>query len=339
MQKKATINDVAAALGLSRNTVSKALNNPGSVPAATRQRVVDMALAMDYKSFGQLGQMPREAEADKHILLICKENQLCSSFFGPLIRALHEKVRLLGGTMTAQFLSRQNILDGQLPAHLGGADGILAIELLEKPYIDKLLATGPPMVFFDFYHDPDAVAGLYDMVMEQGRKVYDLTRGMLSSGAKRIGFVGEPTHCYGFKERFHYYRMALMDSGAPCDDALSITDWDNDLFFNAAEMEKRLKAMNLPDGFICANDYVAFQVMAALERMGKRVPDDIQIAAFDNVPEAALQSPGLTSVEGDREELAAGMAMLLFDRMKRPGNPGRILYTHAQVVKRGSTFA
>ena len=101
MSKKVSIADIANALGLSRNTVSKALNGSPGITHETRQRILDQAVRMNYKMMGTQLSISKTAEAAS-ILLVCKENQLVSTFFGPLILQIQHIVRTKGAVITMQ---------------------------------------------------------------------------------------------------------------------------------------------------------------------------------------------------------------------------------------------
>lgn len=83
MSNRVSIADIANALGLSRNTVSKALNGSAGISNETRQRVLDQAVRMNYKMMGSHVTRLQPTEPST-ILLICKDHQLISPFFGPL---------------------------------------------------------------------------------------------------------------------------------------------------------------------------------------------------------------------------------------------------------------
>lgn len=337
MQKRTTVGDIAKALGMSRNTVSKALNDNPSLPAATRQRIIDKAVEMNYKSLGDVGRNHSENNPVRNIILVCKDNQLCSSFFGPLIQSLHEQVRNRGGSLITKFLSATEIAGEVLPVHLFEADGVFALELLDAPYIQKLVDIGLPVTFFDFYHEPNAISGTFDIVLEHSRPVYTLICKLKQSGASRFGFIGDILHCFGFKERYNHFRMALADCGIHDHEAYSMLEDTNNLFFTQRTLEEKLRSIQIPDVFMCANDYVAISLIQTLKNMGIDVPGKTQVASFDNISEGQQFTPSLTTISIERSSLANAMALLLFDRIEHPETPNRILNADGSIIYRQST--
>jgi LacI family transcriptional regulator len=337
MQKRTTIGDIAAALGMSRNTVSKALNDNPCLPASTRQRIIEKAVEMNYKSLGDVARNQEDNTPVKNIILVCKDNQLCSSFFGPLIHSLHEQVRNRGGSLITKFLSAAEIAGNVLPAHLSDADGVFAMELLDAPYIQKLVDVGLPVIFFDFYHDPQVISGCFDIIMEHSRPVYTLIRELIKLGASRLGFIGNIQHCFGFKERYDCFRMALADCGIHDHEVYSMLNEPNEVFQKQSAFEQKLRSIQIPDVFMCANDYIAINLIKALNSFGIDVPGKVQVTAFDNISEGLQCTPQLTTISIERNSLASAMTVLLFDRIENPETPRRILYTAGNIIYRQST--
>lgn len=335
MQARTTISDIATALGISRNTVSKALNNSALVSADTKKKILDKAIEMDYKSMGAVQQLGKQVPSDAHVLLLCKETQLTNGFFAPLIQALHQCVHDRGVTMTTQFLLKNEIDQMVIPAFLNSADAVIALDLLEANYVSRLLSSGKPFAFFDFCGKGEAFPGSYDIVLEDAHALTGMVDTLYAKGARTFGFIGEPSHCVGFDERYCQFCLALVHHG--------IVNW---LDYSVLEMIMYLpfdrqmsyfSHMKLPDVFVCANDYIAHHLLTILRRLGTAVPERVQIIGFDNVHESLLCTPPLTTVSTNSADIAEAMVCALFDRIQNPRLATRRICAATEPVYRKST--
>ncbi len=321
-----TIQDIARALGISRNTVSKALNRHPGVPEDTRTRVLIKAQELNYKSLGDARALAPLVKQD--ILVICRDKQVTSStFFVPLIQALIAEIHTAGGTPIAQFQA-VDVDDTEKisPAALSAA-GIIATESLSLSYIKQLAAIGKPVVFYDFYHDPDVVSQPFDLVIGDTLPLCGVIRRMYDQGARSFGFVGNLTHCYGFRERYIAFRSMM--------DRLPVRS-GKELDLAAVNGPEDLDGVTLADAYVCANDYLAIPLLQALKSAGRKVPEEIQVCGFDGITDGAQASPPLTSVRVQAEEVAGSMVAVLFDRIAHPERKRRIVNVYTEAVYRGS---
>lgn len=334
MSSRVTIQDIADALHLSRNTVSKVLNSPESVPEATRRRVLEMATAMNYKSIQQITESKQEKPLK--ILLISLENKLSSSFFTQLYQKLHEQAKQYNMAITIQLISTDDIRTRHFPDYIHVADGILIMEVLNVDYIQTLLKLEKPTVFFDFAVNVENISKNYDIVMEQNTAVYQLTERLILQGRTRIGFYGDVNHCLGFQERFYSFRNAMLDHKLPLDNNILLTNDTPQTLSDSDYVLSLLRRLKLPQAFVCANDYVAFTLMEALKKMHIRIPEDIAVCGFDNVPDFWLHTPYLTTVDCSKDMLALNMLWLLASRIRNPNLDIRVLHVGGKTLIRES---
>ena len=103
-------------------------------------------------------------------------------------------------------------------------------------------------------------------------------------------------------------------------------------------MGEALKALtDLPDVFICANDFVAEDAIYALRRLGKSVPEDILFCGFDDSPNSRIMTPTLTTVHIHTQVMAIAAMHLLFSRIEEPSLDFRIMHTETELIYRDST--
>ena len=326
--KRITMQDIADACGLSRNTVSKIFNGRGSVPEATRQLVLDKARELGYH------QRPADEDTGNrgggNIAVLTQHKLLSHNFGAFFITSFTDQVSRSGYTMKMYELSKAEIAARKLPPHLDleATAGFLGIELFDREYLELLCSLEKPTVFVDGYARASRTPISCDFVsMENVASETVLVDRMIQRGARRIGFVGDWEHCNSFYERWIGYCMALRDASLPINRALCILDEDSESYGSVEWLLGKLSAMpQLPDAFACANDYLAIHLMSALKRMGLRIPADVMVAGFDGSLEASFVSPALSTAQIPSAEIGRLAASLLVERIRSPKAPFRWTY-------------
>jgi DNA-binding LacI/PurR family transcriptional regulator len=228
-----------------------------------------------------------------------------------------------------------------------GASGLIVYAVdgpLDVPALYQLFERGFPLVLLDRYFPGLAVD---TVTMDNIGGAFLAVEHLVGQGYRRIGYVG--THNLGTSsivERLAGYRWALDESGLPIEHdqivtALSMTPWpvpDADVErHNQAILLAYLDRAGRPDAAFAVNDYVAFQLVQAAERLGLSVPDDLGVVGFDNMSCAEYFGPPLTTVEQKFEELGATAASLVLDRIDgRRTRLGRFVISTRLIVRRSS---
>ena len=338
MKRKATTSDIARMLGLSRTTVSKALNGHPSVPAATRQRVLDAAARLQYKHYRPVSPAsPPErseaapGEAMRTIACLIRAELARSGSKGywvDVLQGIEESTRRRGWSMVLHFVQDEDLESLSLPRSLTEAhvDGVILAGITRLPYARAVAGLGLPAVLID--HDSAARAedAVFDTVlMESERSVRDLTARLIALGHRRIGFIGDIEDCLSFRERWDGFRLAMADAGLAVDPACCAVARKARHYFDVAEIAEALAAMpHLPTAFVCANDVVAIRTAQALGRMGLAVPRDVSVTGFDAI-ETDIDPPPdglrLLTVRIDAVRVGSRALEQLALRMEQPDRP------------------
>lgn len=339
--RRVTMQDVANACGLSRNTVSKIFNNRGSVPKSTRQLVLKKAQEMGYLPFLDGESSKPETQNQNIVLLTCHmpTDYHFGTFFIP---GFAGRLSQAGYSSLMMYeLSKEELRQCSLPAqiNLEQTAGILGIEMFDNKYFDMLCALGVPTVFVDGYYGVATSVMKCDWIfMENLAGTIALVSHVISQGARRIGFVGDPEHCNSFHERWDGFCSALSQAGIHLDKALCILERDGSLYKDPSWLCEKLRQMpQLPDAFICANDFIAIQLMAAVKQLGLLIPEQIMIAGFDGSPYSASVEPSLSTVQIPGSEIGRIAAEMMLDRIKNPGRPFCCTYVKTTPLFRNST--
>lgn len=340
--RRITMQDIADACGLSRNTVSKIFNGRGAVPEATQQLVLQKAQELGYYQVPEsITESVDPAGNSKNIALLTSRMPSDYHFGTFFIPAFAERLSRAGYTLTMYEVPPEDLLAGRLPPHmpLGQTAGILSIELFDQSYLDMLSRLGLPVILVDAYADANITSLSCDLIsMENVASTVEVTARIIASGARRLGFVGDMRHCNSFHERWMGFCTALSEAGVPLNRDLCILSNDMEPYSDEGWLLEQLHRMPaIPEAFICASDFLALHMMAALKRLGLVIPDDIMLAGFDGVPQSAVVEPSLTTVQIPNADIGRMAADILLDRIKNPDRPFTRTYVATTPMWRNST--
>ena len=338
--RRVTIQAIADACGLSRNTVSKVFNNRGAVQESTRLAVLKKAQELGYYQIAQEEAAQQELHL-QNIALLTRHMPVDYHFGTFFIPAFAARLSRAGYTLMMYEITEEELLQASLPAHINleQTAAILCIELFDRHYIDAICELGLPILLVDGPGDAaTSVASCDRISMENLASTMALVEHVISRGGRRIGFVGDPNHCGSFSERWFGFRSALSNAGLSLDQSLCILDGDESPYGDAAWLSARLFQMpQLPDALICVNDFIAIRVMSALKQLGVSIPGQIMVAGFDGTAQAAVVEPSLTTVQIPGAEMGRIAAEMLLTRIANPARPPLSVYAKTTPIWREST--
>lgn len=337
-KSRVTIQEIADACGLSRNTVSKVFNNRGTVPESTRQLIMEKAREMGYFAILESAAAGRETRS---IAVFSRRGALNHNFGLLFLNGFTDTVCREGYVVQRYELSEEELAALDLPPMLAldNTVGILGIELFDRDYINYLCSLGIPTILADCYYGVQKTLIPCDVIsMENYASASIIARQIIEEGAKTLGFIGDIHHCNSFYERWGGFCKALRSAGMEADLRLCIHDKDGIQYADINWMVKKLKEMPfLPDAFVCANDFLALKLIFALKSMGINVPADIMVAGFGDSPEASVIETGLTSAEIPSFDMGVLAAKMVLKRGNCKEYPYGLVYVQTRPVFRGST--
>lgn len=354
MAARVTIQDIADALGISRNTVSKAINNTGILADATRDKVLKKAMEMGYKQFSYItlenAAKPAPAPSPNgnasEIALLTTSFLGNSHFSSTMLDKFHSELSGFGYSLSMHRILAEEIHTRRLPSSFSKerTAGIACIELFDPAYSRMVCGLGLPVLFIDSpaicLDGPPEADCLY---MDNQTGIYQFVQEMVHRGKKNIGFIGEYMHCQSFYERYTAYRNAAHFHGIPCLDQYCILDNKAGALRPSYEdykdhLEARIKKIpSLPDVFICANDFVAIDTMQVLKKLGYSIPGDVYLCGFDDSPESKITTPSLTTIHIHSQIMGYSAVQLLVSRIREPSLNFRTMHTESSLIYREST--
>lgn len=342
-KEKVTIQHIADALGISRNTASKALNGSGSIPDETRNKVIRKAIELKYKQFAFMeGESLLTKSGNSRNIALLTENLPNTSHFGStLISGLEKRISAEGYNLSIHIVRDIELESLSLPNNFdkSNVDGIVCIELFDLEYSRLITDLGIPTIFIDCSAHvcfPEFQADV--LLMENEHSTYQLTKKLIEGGYKELGFIGDYNHCRSFNERWVGFNRALTEAGLELKLSQCVVDDDRLFSSKPGWMDDRLGEMEkLPSVFICANDYIAVSVIKALKNRNLSIPGDIVICGFDNGPESVIIEPHLTTVHIYSNEMGIKAAEMLLSRIHDPNQPHQVSHIYTKPIFREST--
>ncbi len=347
MANRVTIQDIADELGLSRNTVSKAINNTGVLADATRQKVLAKAIEMGYKQFTYMDISSLEPERHSgeggEIALLTASFLDHSHFASSMLDRFQSEISQLGYSMSIHNVCAADLQERKLPAsfHEDTTVGIVCVEVFDPDYCRMLSGLGLPLLFIDAPVMTDGEQLNADiLLMDNTAGILSFIKEMKRRNRLRIGFIGDVMHCTSFFERYMAFRNGMFYNQLPIDEAFCLTDNSDRLGFghNRDYILDRLNKMKtLPDVFICANDFVAVDLLQVLESVHVSVPERIQVLGFDDSPESRIVTPKLSTIHIHSQVVGFSAVQLLVSRIREPELDYRRVYVETNLILRAST--
>lgn len=292
----ATIKDVARASGVSVATVSRALNGTAKVQATTRQRIDAAAAALRFSPSGAARSLITRRTDTLGALL----PDLHGEYFSELIRGIDQAARARGlHLLLSSSHGHADEAAAALRAMAGRVDGLLVMSPhADGHFLHRNLPAGVPVVLLNAA-DANPAHLAYSVDNHGGAK--RMTQHLAQAAARRrIAFICGPEGNLEARERARGYRDGLPQEQAPI---LFEGDFSEASGFAAGQRIVALQQR--PDAVFAANDMMAIGCMAALAAAGLRVPEDIALAGFDDIPIARYVAPALTTVHVPIVELGA----------------------------------
>ena len=324
--RTANIFDVARLAGVSHQTVSRVLNDLPNVRPATRERVE--------AAIKQLRYVPSPAAR----ALVTRRSRVIGLIttggpdYGKSLIALH----LGAAAREARYgVSTASMLDADDLALRAAAEMLLrqnveAIVLIatRSHTVHTLLAMelGVPLVTVSSLRLGDVSA----VAVDQFRAAKSLTEYLMSLGHRRIHHVSGPADSSDATERIRGWRAALAEGGLAAPEPIE-GDWTPTGGFVAG----LALADRAPSAVFASNDQTAMGVMHALRTRGLRVPDDVSVVGFDDIPEAEHFEPALTTVRQDFRALGRDAFATVVEAIESDETPRPVLHL-AELVVRGS---
>lgn len=310
LSSNVTLKQIAAELGLSAMTVSRAINNKKNVDEKTKKRVLEKAKSMGYTP----NHLAKSLVSSKTYTIGVVIPEISHSFFPEVVRGIeevtYEKNYQLILTHSAEKFEREQSAIETLRAKR--VDGIMiscSQTTTDSRYYEDLKEKGMPIVFFDRCIDG---IGLSCITVNDTTGAKQITQHLISHGYKRIAHLKGPQGVSIGKKRFEGFKMALEENDLPLHEELVVdAGFQEDDGYQAMKKILQLPKPSWPDAVMAVNDPAAFGAIEAIKEAGLSIPDDIAIVGFSDDIRAELLPVPLTTVQQPAYEVGKKAAQKL----------------------------
>lgn len=327
MKKLPSINAVAERAGVSIATVSRVLNNSKPVGDDTRQRVEAAVAALGFRAnaFGR-----NLARARSNLLFVLVPD-VANPFYAQIVQGVESVARQRGYKIVLADTS------GEAAPHTTGldalydrlADGVISLAPLgeSEPVLQELRRL-PWVACSEFV--PDAQVPYVSIDHRQA--AIDAVQYLLNRGHRRIALIAADESFRWARQRHEGYALALERAGLSVDPALVRIAPGTDFAMGAQEAGALLSLQEPPTAVFAVSDTLAIGAIKAFSRAGRRVPQDIAVMGFDNIPLSEVFEPGLTTIGQPMRDLGAAATEMLLERLAG-GEPVSRTLPHTLLVR------
>ncbi|MFN3218896.1 MAG: LacI family DNA-binding transcriptional regulator [Acidimicrobiales bacterium] len=328
-----TIVDVARAAGVSHSTVSRVLNGRPNISAETRRRVEDALARLGYVADTRARSLAGGRLGCVGLVVF----DLGSSYLNQIVRSVDQALADEGLDLLLCTTHRRELREHTYVQRLanGAVDGLIVVIPTEaERYAATLAERHVPCVLVD--HGQSVHAS--NVISDNARGMWMIIDHLHAAGHRRIGAIAGRAGRAATTERIEAHRQAVSALGLDTDPALVVPgDYLEPGAYEAAQT--LLDLSDPPTAIVAPSDEAAMAVLRAARKRGLDVPADLSITGFDDIPEAALMSPGLTTVRQAFDEMGSQAVQLLLERLEDPDRLPVQLRLPVELIVRDSTGA
>jgi LacI family transcriptional regulator len=319
--------DIASAASVSPAAVSLALNNKPGVSEELRRKILSIAAGLGYKGFHEPYRVNENIVIK--LLKIAKHghivNERHNAFITEYLEGIETGTKKRKYKLEVAFYNKvpvEEIIEAQKET---AADGLIVLGTeLNAHELSFFTGLETPMVFIDTWF-PLAVFDCIDMDNDDG--VFKSIQYLYNCGHRSIGLVKSSFETRNFRMREEGFRESMEYFSLPVQEKF-IAGVDPTVDQAAADMSRFLaRPGKLPTAFFCMNDIMAYGCMRALRERGIRIPEDVSVTGFDDLPSSSITEPPLTTVRVSTHQIGERALERLSDKINglTHANPEKIL--------------
>ena len=308
---KVTSADVAELAGVSQSAVSRVFTPGASVSIKTTTKVKEAALSLGYRPNSIARAMVSGKSRMIGVVVAYLENQFYPEALERLSNCLQEKgyhVLIFMAGKDSQSIDNviEEILDYQV-------DGIIAASVsMSSGLSERCCNAGVPMVLFNRAQDEPNMSAITSDNIEGGKKI---AKFLISSGHKKISYIAGWEGASTQRDREAGFISILNDAGL----SLHSRKVGNFVLEESREATRSMFLNNPPEAVFVANDHMAFAVMDTLRyELGLKIPDDVSVVGYDDVPAASWPSYSLTTVQQPVNIMVRETVEILIEKIENP---------------------
>jgi len=334
-RSKLTMDDVARAARVSKQTVSAVINNKSGISEKTRARVRQIIARLDYHPNLLAGSLRAQRSFTVGVII----PSITNPFYPELVRGIEDEAQPHGYSLflcncdeDAQkeinyihVLRRHRIM------------GLIASTAHEHPAwgeaLQNLAAQGVPVVVLGSYRP---VAKVVQIVVDDEEGFMKATSHLLDLGHERIGMIMPPIGFNGVSPRVTGFLEAHKQRGKPvAPELLAPGGWHVEDGRDAAAQLMQLPVP--PTAIVAPNDMAAIGAITMLKELNRRVPEDIAVVGYDNIKIAEWYDPALTTVDQPHYQMGQRAMQEMLKHLERPSEPPKVVKFETTLIVRRSS--
>ena len=325
-----TIDELARIAGVSKTTVSRVLNKRPDVHPATRQKILSLIEQYDFQPNAFAKAISLQKSMNIGLIIPHQASYVFSNpFYTEVMRGVSTEVDRQNYYLLLCYAHEHNYLDIYRQKRVDGFV-LLSPGSFHKDIVETLNNENVPFVSTAQISDEDKMVYVD---VDNYRAAESAIQHLISLGHKRIAYIGKPT-LKSSQDRRDGYRAALTNAGIRPDDDFVIVTESSSIESGYSATQTLLSLELPPTAIFLANDVMALGAINAIQACGMRVPEDISVMGFDDIPLASIITPNLTTVWQPAFEKGTNAARILIEYLQNGNLPqSLILDTHLVVRK------
>lgn len=317
MNKRPSVKTISEITGYSPATVSNALNMKKGVNKETSERIFQVAEQLGYSTGS------KSLKSIKFVQFRRNGAIIDGSPFHPAVIEGVEEAAKASGLATIYIKLDYHAADyreqvAQITSDQNGGVILLATEMLEEDF-DLFVDCQCPLILLDGWCERLHFNGV---LIDNLDASMCAVRHLIEKGHNKIGYIRGESRIKAFESRSMGYSQCLMQNGLEINPEWTVTVGTKTESAYRAMLAWLEKAKSLPTAFFVDNDLIAFGVIRALTEKKIRVPEDVSIVGFDDLPYAAVSTPALTTIRVHKRSMGWEAVRRLMTMMDHP-NAGK----------------
>ena len=333
MKHRTSLKDIAARLGVSIATVSRALRHSPEIGLEMQQRVKDLAKQLNYRPNPFARSLRREAPK---IIGVVVPN-LVTHFYSAVLDGIEEEATKQGYSIISansheDCVAEAKAVDNFIDMHVEGIIACLAQNTTDYSHFEEIADMGIPLVFFG----RTCMSDKFSTVTANGDEAAQMaTEHLIKTGSRRIAFIGGPNHLDMVKRRKHGYLEALREHRIPIDREVVICDKiDYDTALN--NTLELLSRPNRPDAILAFNDIITFAAFAAIRQLKLNIPGDVALIGFSDDVHTEYVTPRMSVIADRSHQMGVESCRLLLKAIGGDTTVRKVIVPQKLVIRETS---
>ncbi|MDO4864963.1 MAG: LacI family DNA-binding transcriptional regulator [Clostridia bacterium] len=325
----ANLDDIAREAGVSASTVSRVLNDRASISEETRQRVLLVAEKLQYRKRAYTSNTLRAQKVAGVII-----PDMTSDYYARMLHTINVRFQQKDFSVLCaitNFDPEQTVKAVKQIAQNRVSCLLIVMddtEVISQKLIDTVRLIGLPTMFITSKYISSLDVDCLFVDEERGNTM--AVEHLLHRGYRRIGFIGENNT----RNRCDFFLKVMKQYGMPVNPAFVRIAQNRGEEGGYLRMKEILSLVDLPDAIYASYDQMAIGAIHAIREAGLRVPTDIAVIGFDNIPTAQYIAGGLTTIGTPFDEIAAIVVRILLHRISQPfGQPQQVAIKPSLIVR------